>query len=83
VSSSVPKAKKVKVLTHRPRRIETPDVLELIDYAEVAPAIEPGHVVPVGASTNTTEEPKLEKTTNQLKVLSPPGTIGLLKPSTM
>jgi hypothetical protein len=57
-SSSAPKAKKVKVLTHRPRRIETADVLKLIERAGVTPAIEPGYAVPVEASTNPTEELK-------------------------
>jgi hypothetical protein len=61
-SSSAPKARKVKVLTHRPRRIEAADMPKLIERAGVAPATELGHVVPVKASTNPTEEPKLEKT---------------------
>jgi hypothetical protein len=39
--------------------------------------------VPVGASTNPIEESKLEKATDQLKMLSPPGTIGLPKPSSI
>jgi hypothetical protein len=83
-SSSAPKAKKVKVLTRRPRRIETTDVPRLIERAGVAPsATKLGHVVPVEASTNLVEEPKLEKTTDQLKVLSPLGTIGLPKPSSI
>jgi hypothetical protein len=39
-------------------------VPELIERAEVAPSTtEPGHVVPIEASTNPAEEPKLEKTT--------------------
>ena len=37
-SSSAPKAKKVKVLTRRPRRIEMADVPELIERAGVAPS---------------------------------------------
>jgi hypothetical protein len=83
-SSSASKAKKVKVLTRRSRRIETADVPELIERVGVAPsAIEPGHVVPVKASTNPTEEPKLEKAADQLMVLSLPGTIGLSKPSSV
>jgi hypothetical protein len=74
----------VKVLTRRPRRIEMADVPELIERAGVAPfATEPGHVVPVEASTNPAEEPKLEKAAYQLKVLSPSGTIGLPKPSSV
>jgi hypothetical protein len=43
------------VLTHRPRRIETVDVLELIEHDGVAPTTEPGHVVPVEASINPAE----------------------------
>jgi hypothetical protein len=82
-SSSAPKAKKVKVLTQRPRRIETVDVPELIERAGVAPATEPGHAMLVRASTNPTEEPKSEKATDQLKVSSPPGTIGLAMPSSV
>jgi hypothetical protein len=39
--------------------------------------------VPVEASTKPTEEPKLEKKADQLKVLSPPGTIVLPKPSSV
>jgi hypothetical protein len=59
-------------------------VLELIERAWVAPStIEPGHAVPVEASPTPTKELKLEKTTDQLKVLSPPGTIGLPKPSSV
>jgi hypothetical protein len=58
-------------------------VPELIEHAGVAPVIEPSHAVPVEASTNLAKEPKLEKTTDQLQVLSPLGTIGLLKPSSV
>jgi hypothetical protein len=83
-SSSAPKVKKVKVLTCRPRHIETADVPELIERSRVAPsATEPGHAVPVEASTNPAEELKLEKAADQLKLLSPPGTIGLPKPSSV
>jgi hypothetical protein len=49
----------------------------------VVPAIEPGHVMPVEASTNPTEEPKLEKTIEQLKALSPSCAMVLLKPSSI
>jgi hypothetical protein len=58
-SSSVSRSKKVKVLTHRPRRIETANVPKLSEG--VAPATELGHAMPIEASTNPTEEPKLEK----------------------
>jgi hypothetical protein len=82
-SSSAPKAKKVKVLTHRPRRIETANMPELIERAGVAPATKLGHVVLVEASIDPVEEPKLKKTTEQLKVLSPSCAIGLPKPSSI
>ena len=59
-TSSVSRSKKVKVLTHQPRRIETADVPRLSE--RVAPVTEPGHSMPVEAKTNPTEEPKLEKT---------------------
>jgi hypothetical protein len=58
-------------------------VPELIEHAGVAPTTEPGHAVPVEASTNPTEEPKLEKTIEKLKVLSPSCAIGLPKPSSI
>jgi hypothetical protein len=58
---SVSRSKKVKVLTRRPRHIETADVPKLSEG--VAPATELGHAMLVEASTNSTEEPKLEKTT--------------------
>jgi hypothetical protein len=82
-SSSASKAKKVKVLTHRPRRTETVNVPELIERAGVAPATKLGHDVLVKASTNSAKEPKLQKTADRLKVLSPPGAIGLPKPSSI
>ena len=53
----------MKVLTHRPRRIETADVPELIEHAGVSPATEPDHDVPVKDITNLVEEPKLERKT--------------------
>jgi hypothetical protein len=61
-SSSAPKAKKVKVLNHSPRRIETVNVPELMERAEFAPITEPCHAMPVEASTNPAEDLKLEKT---------------------
>jgi hypothetical protein len=67
-TSSVSRSKKVKVLTRRPRRIEMVDVPKLSEV--VIPVIEPCRSMPVEASTNPTEEPKLEKTTEQLKALS-------------
>jgi hypothetical protein len=83
-SSSVPKEKKVKVLTHRPRHIEMVEVPKLIERVEVAPsAPESSPAMSIEDSTDPVEEPKLEKAVDQLKVLSPPATIGLLKPSSV
>jgi hypothetical protein len=78
-SSIVSRSKKVKVLTRRPRGIETTDVPKLSEG--VVHATEPGHAMPVKARTNPTEEPKLEKMVEQLKALSPSCAIGLPKPS--
>jgi hypothetical protein len=75
----VSRLKKVKVLTCRPRRIETADVPKLSEG--VVPATEPGRAMPVEASTNPTEEPKLEKTEEQLKALSPSCATELPKPA--
>jgi hypothetical protein len=69
-TSSAPKSKKVKVLTRRPRRIETAEVLKLIEGS--ASMSEPSQSVPVEAKTEPAEEPKLEKGAVQLKALSPP-----------
>jgi hypothetical protein len=73
------RSKKVKVLTHRPRRIETTDVPRLSE--RVAPVTEPSRSMPVEAKSNPTEETKLEKATEPLKVLSPPCATELPKPS--
>jgi hypothetical protein len=75
------RSKNVKVLTHRPRRIETADMPELSE--RVALVTEPSRSMPVEANSKPTEEPKLEKTTKQLKALSPPCTIELSKPSSI
>jgi hypothetical protein len=64
------RSKKVKVLTHRPRRIETADVPKLIERAALI--TEPSRSVPVEARTKPAEEPKLEKALEQLKALSSP-----------
>jgi hypothetical protein len=79
VTSSTSKSKKVKVLTRRPRRIETADVPKLIEGS--APISEPSSSMSVEARTNVTEEPKVEKTAEQLKALSPPYATELSKPS--
>jgi hypothetical protein len=75
------RSKKVKVLTRRPRRIETADVPKLSEG--VAPAPELGHVMPIKTCTNPAKEPKSEKATEQLKVLSPATTTELPKPSSV
>jgi hypothetical protein len=78
-TSSAPKSKKVKVLTRRPRRIETTEVSKLIEG--VASVSEPSRSVLVKARTEPTEEPELKKEAEQLKVLSPPCIAELPKPS--
>jgi hypothetical protein len=79
VTSSASKSKKVKVLTRRPRRIETADLPKLIEGS--APISEPSRSLPVIARTNVTEEPKVEKTAEQLNAPSPPHATELPKPS--
>jgi ribosomal protein L17 len=79
MTSSVSGSKKVKVLTHPPRRIETADLPKLIERA--AHVAEPSRSVPAEARTEPTEEPKLEKAVEQLKALSPPCATELSKPS--
>jgi hypothetical protein len=49
----------------------------------VVPASKPGHAMPVEASTNPTEELKLEKTAEQFKALSPSCAMGVPKPSSI
>jgi hypothetical protein len=77
-TSCASRSKKVKVLTHRPRRIETADVPKLIKGG--APIAEPSRSVPIEARTNVTEEPKVEKIAQELKALSPPCVTELSKP---
>jgi hypothetical protein len=64
------KSKKVKVLTRRPRRIETAEVPKLIEGS--ASISEPSRSVSIEARTNVTEELKMKKIAEELKVLSPP-----------
>jgi hypothetical protein len=80
-TSSVSRLKKVKVLTRRPRLIETTYVSKLSEG--VVPATKPGRAMPVEASTNPTEELKLEKMVEQLKALSPSCATKLPKPSSI
>jgi hypothetical protein len=70
MTSGTSRSKKVKVLTHRPRRIETAEVSKLIEGS--ASMSEPSRSMPIEARTSVTEEPKMEKTAEELKVLSPP-----------
>jgi hypothetical protein len=69
-TSGMSRLKRVKVLMHRPRRIETTEVPKLIEGS--AYMSEPSRFVPVKARTSVTEESKIEKTAEELKVLSPP-----------
>jgi hypothetical protein len=78
-TSIASKSKKVKDLTRRPRRMETADVPKLIEGS--APICEPSRSVPIIARTNVTEEPEVEKTSEQLKAPSPPHATELPKPS--
>jgi hypothetical protein len=78
---SVSRSKKVKVLTHRPRRIETTDVPKLSE--RVATVTDTGRSMPAEAKSKPVEVPKLEKMTEQLKALSPPCTTELPKPSSI
>jgi hypothetical protein len=74
---SAPKSK--KVLTRRPRRIETAEVLKLIEGS--ASISEPSCYVPVEAKLSPAEEPKLKKVVEQPKALSPPRETELPKAS--
>jgi hypothetical protein len=65
----MPKPKKVKVLTHRPKRVETAEELRLIEG--VFFCIEPSHSTPAEARMESTEEPELKKAVEQPKALSP------------
>jgi hypothetical protein len=81
VTSSTSKSKKVKVLTRRPRRIETADLPKLI--VRDTPIAEPSRSMSVEAKTKPAKEPKLEKAAEQLKALSPPCTTELSKTSSI
>jgi hypothetical protein len=78
-TSSVLKSNKIKVLTHRPRRIEMTEVSMLIE--ESTSISEPSRSVPVEARTEPVEEPKLKKAAEQPKALSPPRETELPKAS--
>jgi hypothetical protein len=79
VTSSTPMSKKVKVLTHRPKCIETTEVPKLIEGS--TSISEPSRSVPVEAKTGLAKEPRLKKAVEQLKALSPPHEVGLPKAS--
>jgi hypothetical protein len=78
-TSSAPKSKKVKVLTHRPKRIGIAEVPKLIEGS--ASISEPSRSVPVKAKTGPAEGPIPEKAVEQLKALSPPRETELPKAS--
>jgi hypothetical protein len=67
--SSMAKPKKVKVLTHRPKRIETAKVLRPIEGS--SSISEPCRSAPAEAGTESVEEPELKTTSEQPKALSP------------
>jgi hypothetical protein len=67
-TSSASRSKKVKVLTHRPKRIETVEVPRLIEGS--SSISEPSRSTPVEARTEPVEGPELKKATEQPKVLS-------------
>jgi cytoskeletal protein RodZ len=69
VISTTPKPKKIKVLTHRPRHIETAEVLKL-DKGPSS-ALELSYPAPVEAKMESVEEPKLKIAAEQVKALSP------------
>jgi hypothetical protein len=67
-TSSTSKSKKIKVLTHRPRHIETAEVPKLIEGSSCAS--KPHRPGPVEARAKPAEEPESKKSTEQLNVLS-------------
>jgi hypothetical protein len=61
-SIGVLRSKKIKILTRRPRHIETTDVPKLSESMETTPlAIETAPVVPIGTIADPTREPEPEK----------------------
>jgi hypothetical protein len=68
-SSSALKAKKVKVLTHRPKRIKMADVPKLIEKAKTAPlATKTAPAMPMKAIADPAKESELEKVAEQPKI---------------
>ena len=78
-TSSASKSKKVKVLTHRPKRIETAEAPKLVEGSTFV--FEPSRSMPLEAKTGPAEEPKLKEATKQPKALSPPRETELTKAS--
>jgi hypothetical protein len=78
-TSSAPKSKKVKFLTHRPKRIEMTKGPKLIEGS--ASISEPSRFMPVEAKSRPAEEPKLKKVAEKPKALSPPRETELPKAS--
>jgi hypothetical protein len=68
-TSSTLKSKKSKVLTHRPRHIETIVVPKLIEGSSCAS--EPHRPAPIEARAKPAEEPESKTSTEQTKTLSP------------
>jgi hypothetical protein len=66
--SNTPKPKKVKVLTHHPRRVETVEEPRPIEGS--FSVFEPSQSTPAEARTKSTEEPELKKAAEQPKALS-------------
>jgi hypothetical protein len=75
VSASAPKTKKIKVLTHRPRCIETADVPKLIERAETTPTLvtETTSAIPVEVIADPVRvmesEQVVEKVSEQPKIM--------------
>jgi hypothetical protein len=67
--SNMPKPKKVKVLTHRPNRVESAkEPRPIVGSSSVS---EPIHSTPTKARTESTEEPELKKAAEPSKASSP------------
>jgi hypothetical protein len=61
-STGAPKTKKIKVLTRRPRSIETTNVSKLIEKVETTPlATETALAMPIEAIADPAKEPESEK----------------------
>jgi hypothetical protein len=67
--STALKTKRVKVLTHHPRHIETAEVSKLAEGP--SSALELSYPAPAEAKTESVEEPKLKIAVEQVKALSP------------